>query len=127
MRGPIARSALCAIAMLGAVSTPAAAAEEPHVATLVTVPTPPGVTRAQIEAGFKQAVPVYERIPGLIRKYFTVNGDSFGGMYLWSSRAAAEKWYSEAFQAQCRQRYGSPCQVTYFDTPIQIDGAAARK
>lgn len=127
MRGPLARSALCTIAMFGAVTAPAVAAEEPPVATLVVVPTPPGVTRAQIEAGFRQAVPTYERIPGLIRKYFTVNGDGFGGMYLWASRAAAETWYSEAFQAQCRQRYGSPCQVTYFDTPIQIEGAASRK
>ena len=74
---------------LAAFAAPVSAAEEPRVATLVVVPTPPGVTRAQIEGGFKLAVPVYERIPGLIRKYFTVNGDSFGGMYLWSSRAAA--------------------------------------
>lgn len=111
------------------VATPALAESAPpaRVATLVVVKTPPGISRAQIEGGFKQAVPTYQRVPGLIRKYFTVNTTGFGGMYLWESRAAAEAWYSPAWAAQCKARYGSACEVMWFDTPIQIDGAAAAK
>ncbi|MBL0923162.1 MAG: monooxygenase [Sphingomonadaceae bacterium] len=94
------------------------------VATIVTIKTPPGITRPMLEGGFKQAVPVYEKIPGLIRKYFIVNGDSFGGMYLWKDRASAEAWYSDAWKAKARATYGSEPQLTYFDAPVQIDRSA---
>lgn len=94
------------------------------VATIVTIKTPPGITRPMLDGGFKQAVPVYEKIPGLIRKYFIANGDSFGGMYLWKNRASAEAWYSEAWRAKAKATYGSDPQLTYFDTPVQIDNSA---
>jgi hypothetical protein len=97
-----------------------------HVTTLVSVRTPPGVTRAQLEAGFRASVPTYQAIPGLIRKYFIVNADGFGGMYLWTDKAAAEAWYTLQWAAQCKARYGTECQVTYFDSPLQIDGQGAR-
>jgi hypothetical protein len=93
------------------------------IATIVTIKTPPGITRPMLDDGFKQAVPVYEKIPGLIRKYFIVNGDSFGGMYLWKNRASAEAWYSDAWRAKARGTYGSEPQLTYFDVPVQIDNA----
>ena len=119
MRFHLALAALAALPL----ATPAMA-QDARVATLVIVKTPPGVPRAAIENGFRQAVPTYQKIPGLIRKYFTVNETSFGGMYLWTNRAAAEAWYSPAWAAQCKARYGSDCQVMYFDSPLQIDGAA---
>jgi hypothetical protein len=97
---------------------------ETPVATIVTIKTPPGITRPMLDGGFKQAVPVYEKIPGLIRKYFIANGDSFGGMYLWKNRASAEAWYSDAWRAKAKAAYGSEPQLTYFDAPIQIDNSA---
>lgn len=115
------------VAALLAAPALAAAPATGRVATLVVVKTPQGITRAQIEGGFKQAVPTYQKVPGLIRKYFTVNGTGFGGMYLWESRAAAEAWYSPAWAAQCKARYGSACELVWFDTPIQIEGAAKPK
>jgi hypothetical protein len=93
------------------------------IATIVTIKTPPGITRPMLDDGFKQAVPVYEKIPGLIRKYFIANGDSFGGMYLWKNRASAEAWYSDAWRAKARATYGSEPQLTYFDVPVQINNA----
>jgi hypothetical protein len=112
------------LAML-AVSTHQAAAADERVATLVVIKTPSDLTRAKIEAGFAASVPTYQKVPGLIRKYYTVNGDGFGGIYLWKDRAAAEAWYTAAWAAQCKQRYGTECQLTWFDTPLQIDGQAA--
>jgi hypothetical protein len=114
-----------ALALLAAGAHQAAAAASDRVATLVVIKTPEGVTRAKIDAGFTASVPTYEKIPGLIRKYFTVNGDGFGGIYLWKNRAAAEAWYTAAWAAQCKQRYGTECQLTWFDTPLQIEGQAA--
>jgi hypothetical protein len=94
---------------------------EKHVTTLVVVKTPTGVTRSMIEAGFVKAAPMYQKVPGLLRKYFTVNDNGFGGMYLWESRAAADAWYSPEWRARSKATYGVEPEVTYFDSPLQID------
>jgi hypothetical protein len=106
--------------------SPSFATPDTPVTTLVVVKTPPGVTRTMIEQGFIKSVPLYEKVPGLIRKYFTVNDAGFGGMYLWKNRAAAEAWYSVAWRDQCKARYGSECQLTYFDSPLQIEGKGSK-
>ena len=100
------------------------AAEKP-VATLVVIKTPAGITRPMLEGGFKQALPVYEKIPGLLRKFFIANEDSFGGMYLWKDRASADAWYTTAWRAKAKATYGSEPQLTYFDSPLQIDNKAS--
>lgn len=103
-------------------STHQASAADGKVTTIVVIKTPAGLTRQKVEAGIQASVPTYQKIPGLIRKWYTVNDESFGGMYLWKNRAAAEAWFTPAYAEQCKQRYGTECQVTYFDTPVQIDG-----
>jgi hypothetical protein len=96
---------------------------EKLIAVMVVVKTPPGITRAAIDEGFVKAVPTYQKIPGLMRKYFIVNDDGFGGMYLWKSRAAAEAWFTPEFVAKSKARYGTEPQIIYFDTPIQLDNS----
>jgi hypothetical protein len=111
---------LIALAFAGA---PAAA--EP-VAVLVAVPVPKGMPRAQLEALFRQSVPEYAKLPGLVRKYYTIGDDGrAGGLYLWSSRASAEAWYNEAWKADVQRRWGAPAAVSYFDVPVIVDGPAA--
>jgi Putative mono-oxygenase ydhR len=95
-----------------------------QVAVLVVVPTPPGVPRERIEAGMKASVPQYEKLPGLIRKYFTIQPDGFGGMYLWKDRASAEAWFNAAWHERVVKTYGRDGSVTYFDVPLAIDGKA---
>ena len=95
------------------------------VATVVTIKTPPGVTRATLDAGFQKSAPDYEKVPGLIRKYFTTTDDSFGGIYLWKNRAAADTWFNAAWHARVVKTYGVDGQVTYFDAPLVIEGTNA--
>ena len=103
-------------------SVPAAA--EP-VAVLVAVPVPKGMPKAQLEALFRQSVPEYAKLPGLVRKYYTIGDDGrAGGIYLWSSRAAAEAWYNAAWKAGVQTRWGAPAAVSYFDVPVIVDGPA---
>lgn len=112
----------CAALSLAAPSAIAETTAAPApVATIVTIKTPPGITRERLEAGFKQAVPLYQNIPGLTAKYFIVNEDSFGGMYLWKDRASAEAWYSDAWRAKAKATYGVEPVLVYFDSPLQID------
>lgn len=101
-------------------------ASEKPVATLVVIKTPVGITRPMLEGGFKQALPVYEKIPGLLRKFFIANENSFGGMYLWKDRASADAWYTAAWRAKAKATYGSEPQLTYFDSPLQIENQASK-
>lgn len=99
-------------------------ADQP-VATIVVVHTPAGLTRAAIDAGFEKAAPAYRKVPGLLRKYFTVNDTSFGGMYLWKNRAAADAWFTPEWRARAKATYGTEPELTYFDSPLQIDMTGA--
>ena len=99
---------------------------EKLVAVVVIAKIPPGFPRAKLEEGIVASVPTYQKIPGLIRKSFTVNDDSYGGMYLWANRAAAEAWFTPEFVAKVKARSGVEPQIIYFDSPVQIDNRAPR-
>lgn len=108
---------------LAALLLAAAPVSAAPVAVLVAVPIPAGMPRPQLEAAFRAAVPDYQQQPGLIRKYFTIGDDGrAGGIYLWSSRAAADAWYSEAWKAGVRKRWGAPASVSYFEVPALSEG-----
>lgn len=100
---------------------PAPAAAQP-VVVVVDVPTPPGVTDALIRAQMEKTVPQYQALPGLIRKYFTIAPGHFGGVYYWSSRAAAEAWFNDAWKARVVKTYGAPAEIRYYDAPIAVEG-----
>lgn len=83
---------------------------------------PKGTTLAKATEMFRASVPRYAGFPGLIRKYYLYGADeSVRGVYLWESRAAAEKLYTEDFRKAVRERFGSDPTITFFDTPIVID------
>ncbi len=67
--------------------------------------------------------PMYQDKPGLVRKYYvsTDDGARVGGMYLWESREAAEATYDDAWHARVTETYGSPPDMTWFDTPVVVD------
>ena len=96
------------------------------VAVVVIAKIPAGVPRAKVEEGILASVPTYQNIPGLVRKVFTVNEDSYGGLYVWANRAAAEAWFTPEFVAKVKARTGVEPQITYFDSPVQIDNRAPR-
>jgi hypothetical protein len=117
----VATAAVTSVAF--AQSTPSASSGP--VAVVVSIPIPPGVSREQTVAGMQKAVPQYQALPGLARKYFTLSDDGkFGGIYLWNSRAEAQAWFSDAWRAKATATYGAAPQVTYFDAPIVIENPA---
>ena len=115
------RMTFAAAGLVLAISTAGAALAQP-IAVVVEIKTPPPITRPILEGEFRKAAPTYQKIPGLIRKYFTVTGDTFGGIYLWKDRAAAEAWFSDAWRARAKAAYGSEPTVSYYDAPLIIEG-----
>jgi Putative mono-oxygenase ydhR len=96
-------------------------ARSASVATLVTIPLPAGVTREKVIAEFNAALPTYQRVPGLLRKYFILTSDGrLGGVYLWDKQASADQWFSEAWQQRVRNTYGAAATMEWFDAPILL-------
>lgn len=93
------------------------------VAVVVTVPLPAGAPRSVIEAGIQRSVPQYRQVPGLLRKYFTIGDTSFGGVYLFTTRAAAEAWFNAAWHSRIVATYGHDGETVYFDVPVVLDNA----
>ena len=52
------------------------------------------------------------------------DGGTAGGVYLWTSRQAAENVYTDEWRRIVREKYGSEPSVTYFDSPVIVDNVA---
>ena len=102
---------LCCFVVLSAcASTP----ESKLVAALVEVERPAGVNDTVLLEGFNSSIPIYSKIPGLERKYFTQTDDGFGGLYLWSDKASADAFYTEAWSNRIETTYGATAKLTWF-------------
>jgi hypothetical protein len=95
--------------------------------TIVQFPIPDGWTREQVEEAIHASAPLFQNVPGLIRKHYLASMESrtWGGAYIWESREQAEAFYGEPFIERIRSRYGATPSITHFDSPLTIDNAAA--
>lgn len=119
---------LAAAVMLPAASyaqaTPPVASSQ--VAVHVAVATPAGAPRSLVEGGMVKSRPIYEKVPGLVRKYFTIGQGDFGGIYLFKDRTSAQAWFSDAWRTKAAATYGSQPIVTYFDVPLVVDNSGSK-
>ena len=90
------------------------------VVTLVEIPTPAGVSRERLNAEFAAAVPLYQKIPGLMRKHFTVTSNAFGGVYVWKDEQSAKNWFNSAWHDRVRKTYGQDAKIEWYDAPILL-------
>ena len=82
-----------------------------------------GMTEAEINEMFKMAAPMFQDTPGLHKKYFcfekgTQNALSF---YLWESREAAEKLFTNELKEQFVQMSGFAPVIRYVDPVLVVD------
>ena len=96
------------------------------ITAIVRFKLPDSVTLEAATELFKGSAPKYQNLPGLVRKYYlrSEDGRTAGGVYLWETRAAAEKVYSGEWRERVTKLYGNAPQVTYFDTPVIVDNSA---
>jgi hypothetical protein len=128
---PTLRRALALLLLAAASHAGSAVAQtvnsENRVVTVVIAKVPPGVPRAKLNEGIAASVPTYQKIPGLLAKFFTVNDDTYGGAYLWKDRAAAEAWFTPELVARIKARSGVDPQIIYYDLPVQLDNRTATR
>jgi hypothetical protein len=86
---------------------------------------PQPMTVDQARETFLSTAPKYQGMAGLIRKYYFLSedGGKAGGIYLWHSRADAERLYTEDWKAFVRGKYGTDPQLTYLACPVVVDNA----
>ena len=92
---------------------------------IVRVATPWYAPRFLVRSKFRDVLPEYESLAPLEAKYFTISdAGAFGGIYLWTTRADAEKHFDEAWRANVRQRRGVDADVLVMDALYVVQGRA---
>jgi len=73
---------------------------------------------------FKGSAPKYRGLNGLVRKYYLYNESGVGGgVYIWKSRAAAERVYTAEWKKMIADRYGAEPEISFYETPVVVDNA----
>jgi len=98
------------------------------ITAIVRFKLPATVTLADAERMFQGSVPKYQGLAGLVRKYYLFDAASHtgGGVYLWESRAAAERVYTPEWKKMIADRYGAAPEISFFESPVIVDNAASK-
>ncbi len=93
------------------------------ITTLVQFNLSTPLTGNEVKEDFSNLAPRLREVPGLNRKYFLLSEDgrTAGGVYLWESKAAAERLYTDDFKESIVERYGSEPSVIYFESPVVVN------
>ncbi len=92
------------------------------IVEVVTFNHRPGQTRAEVLEEARATVPKWQANAELVRKHFLFGeNDAGGGVYIWRSRAAAERAHGPEWREAVRARTGSDPQVAYYDVLITVD------
>jgi len=93
------------------------------IVTIVTFHLKQPATLAEITKTFQGTAPKYRGVPGLIRKnyFMSEDGRRAGGIYVWESRADAERMYTPEWKAFVESKYGTPPSVEHLHSPVMVD------
>jgi hypothetical protein len=93
---------------------------------IVQFDLPEPLTLARARELFLGSAPKYRDLPGLLRKYYVLSEDgrTAGGVYLWRSRADAERFYDDAWTRFVTGRYGAPPRLAHMASPVVVDNVA---
>lgn len=98
------------------------------IVTITTFRLPQPTTLTEITKTFEATAPKYRDVPGLLRKHYFMSedGQRAGGIYLWQSRADAERLYTPAWKAFVEEKYGGPPSIEYLHSPVTVDNTAGK-
>lgn len=96
------------------------------ITVVVNFDLPPGTTRADAAARYRDSSQKYLGAPGLLRKFYLYNEETMtgGGAYVFGTREQADALLNADWVASITARYGSPPRLTYFETPVLVDNVA---
>ena len=93
------------------------------IVAVVSFQMPKATTPEDMTGPFKAAVPLFQKVPGLLQKYFYVSDDGrrAGGIYVWASRADADRLYQGEWREFVEKKFGSPPSIDFLDSPVMVD------
>ena len=93
------------------------------ITEIVRFPIPAGMDRETVLEAFESSAERWRREPELRRKHYLYDEAAgiAGGVYLWTSRAAAEAAHDAAWRAGIAERFGGAPSFDYFETPVIVD------
>lgn len=93
------------------------------IVTIVTFELPEPTTVAEITKTFETTAPKYRDVPGLLRKNYWLSEDGCraGGVYVWTTRADADRLYTDDWKAFVTEKYGKPPRIDYLLSPVMVD------
>lgn len=93
------------------------------IAELVRFDLPPGTTRDTARALYDQSAPGWLTNPDLVEKYYLFDAQRCegGGIYIWRSRAAIERWHGVDYRRMVASRYGSVPRIETFEALLHLD------
>jgi hypothetical protein len=93
------------------------------IVAIVTFQLPQPQTLSDITKVFQSTAPRYQGVPGLLRKnyYLSEDGRRAGGIYVWESRADAERVYTAEWKQAIASKYGAPPTIEYLNSPVMVD------
>ena len=93
------------------------------IVTIVTFNLAEPTTLAEMTRTFQSTAPKYQGLPGLLRKNYFVSEDGrrAGGIYVWQSRADADRVYTAEWRKFVEGKYGVPPQIDYLHSPVMVD------
>jgi hypothetical protein len=96
------------------------------VVAIVSFQLPKATTAEEMSGAFKADAPMFQRVPGLLHKYFYVSDDGrrAGGVYVWASRADADRLYRGEWRAMVEAKFGGPPTIDFLNSPVMIDNRA---
>ena len=93
------------------------------IVTIVTFQLPKPMTLPEITKTFQATAPMYQGMAGLLRKNYWMSEDGrrAGGVYVWNSRADADRIYTPEWRKLVESKYGSAPSVEYLHSPVMVD------
>lgn len=87
-----------------------------------------GTSKDSLRQTIKATAHTYQGIAGLIRKYYGISddGQTLVGIYLWESKAAANRFYTAEWVALVTKRWNAPPLRQEWETPIVVESAENR-
>lgn len=91
------------------------------VTALVQFQLPIPVSAEWVKTVFTKVV--CKNLPGLIYKSFLLSGDglSIAGVYLWTSRQAADQFFTEQWRTMIANEYGFELYISFSESSIVLD------
>ena len=98
------------------------------ITAIVRFKLPANIDAAEAAELYQGSAPKYQGLEGLVRKYYLFDAANHtgGGCYLWESREAAERVYTDEWRKMIADRYGAPPEISFFETPVIVDNSLGK-